>query len=67
MPGPTGSPVARSQTIVEPRWSEMPTASTGPAASSAAVARSRHVLRHAAVASNSHEPVAGESGSSSRS
>ena len=29
-PGPTGSPVARSHTIVEPRWLEMPTASTGP-------------------------------------
>ena len=36
-PGPMGTPVARSQTIVEPRWFEMPTASTGPSASSAAV------------------------------
>ena len=29
--GPTGSPVARSHTIVEARWLAMPTASTGPA------------------------------------
>ena len=30
-PGPTGSPVARSQTMVVARWLVMPTASTGPA------------------------------------
>ena len=40
-PGPTASPVARSHTIVDPRWLEMPTASTGPAAASAARARRR--------------------------
>ena len=40
-PGPTGSPVARSQTIVDARWFAMPTASTGPPAASAALAASR--------------------------
>ena len=35
-PGPTGSPVARSHTIVDARWLVMPTASTGPPSASAA-------------------------------
>ena len=30
MPGPTGSPVLRSHTMVDARWLAMPTASTGP-------------------------------------
>ena len=34
-PGPTGSPVARSQTTVEARWLAMPTASTVPASAAA--------------------------------
>ncbi len=40
-PGPTGSPVFASQTIVDARWFAMPTASTGPPAASAALAASR--------------------------
>ena len=64
--GRSVSPVARSHTIVEPRWLEMPTASTGPSSSSAARARSRQVSA-SSLASNSTRPSAGESGSSSRS
>ena len=67
MPGPTGSPVARSQTIVEPRWFEMPTPSTGPPSASAAAGQCRARRRAIAAASNSTSPSAGESGSSSRS
>ncbi len=65
MPGPTGSPVARSHTIADPRWFEMPTPSTGPSAPSASRARSRH-MRAIARASNSTSPSAGCSGKSSR-
>ncbi len=66
IPGPTGSPVARSQTTVEPRWLEIPTASTGPLRPSASVASSTHVAA-IARASNCTIPSAGESGSNSRS
>ena len=48
MPGPTGSPVARSHTIVDARWFVMPTASTGPPSSSAAVAHSSGGVGHRA-------------------
>ena len=40
-PGPTGSPVARSQATVEARWLVTPTAATGPPSASAARATSR--------------------------
>ena len=63
--GPTGSPVARSHTTVEQRWLAMPTASTGPAASSAARAASRAVAA-IPVASNSTRPGAGDDGSRGR-
>ena len=46
-PGPTGSPVARSHTTVEPRWLEMPTASTGPAVVRARRVRARGTCRPA--------------------
>ena len=38
--GPTGSPVARSHTMVDARWLAMPTASTGPPSASTARATS---------------------------
>ena len=63
--GPTGSPVARSHTTVEQRWLAMPTASTGPAASSAARAASSAVSAMGA-GSNSTRPGAGDLGSSGR-
>ena len=45
-PGPTGSPVARSHTMVDARWLVMPTASTGPASASTGRASSRAVGGH---------------------
>ena len=66
IPGPTGSPVARSQTTVEPRWFEMPTASTGPVSARVEIARSRQVSA-IARASNWTMPPEGVSGRSSRS
>ena len=64
-PGPTGSPVARSHTIVDDRWLAMPTASTGPPSARAAWATSNAPFAMAA-ASNSTKPGAGVSGNTSR-
>ena len=55
MPGPTGSPVLRSQTMVEARWLAMPTASTGPPLARPARAASS-AARAIAAASNSTKP-----------
>ena len=41
-PGPTGSPVARSHTMVDARWLVMPTASTGPPAARASLGDVEH-------------------------
>ena len=62
MPGPTGSPVARSQTTVDARWLLMPTASTLPHSASAAIDTSR-TARAISAASNSTKPCEGELGS----
>ena len=59
---PTGSPVARSQTTVEARWSAMPTTATGPASFSERVATSSTAAAMA-LASNSTRPGNGVSGS----
>ena len=64
-PGPTGSPVARSQAMVEARWLVTPTAATGPPAASAARATSRAASARA-VASNSTSPGAGDEGRTGR-
>src|SRR5579859_1062179 len=64
-PGPTGSPVARSHTIVDARWLAMPSASTGPPAARVALVTSRAAAARA-VASNSTRPGAGVSGSTAR-
>ena len=45
MPGPTGSPVARSHTMVEARWLAMPTPSTGPPAVKGGVGHLEHGAR----------------------
>ena len=45
-PGPTGSPVARSHTMVEARWLAMPTPSTGPASASAAAGHGEGGVGH---------------------
>ncbi len=65
MPGPTGSPVARSHTTVEARWLAMPTASTGPPSASAARATSSAA---AAIGRGVEldQPGNGDVGSSSR-
>src|SRR5438067_239957 len=63
-PGPTGSPVARSHTIVDDRWLAIPTASTGPPSANAACATSS-AARAIAAASNSTNPGAGVVGSTS--
>ena len=62
MPGPTGSPVLRSHTIVEARWLAMPTPSTGPPSPSAPAATSS-TASAMARASNSTKPGAGDDGS----
>ncbi len=62
MPGPTGSPVTRSQTTVDARWLLIPTASTLPPPASAAVDTSR-TARAISAASNSTKPCEGELGS----
>ncbi len=64
MPGPTGSPLTRSQTMVEPRWLAIPTPPTGPPAPSAAPATSS-TAEAMASASNSTKPGAGDDGSTS--
>jgi hypothetical protein len=64
MPGPTGSPLARSHTIVDARWLVIPTASTdSPASTSVAHASAASAI---ATGSNSTRPGAGEEGSTSR-
>ena len=65
MPGPIGSPVARSQTIVDARWLEMPTASTGPGGVERGARCGRAHAAAIAAASNCDEAVGGVSGSSS--
>ena len=65
MPGPTGSPVARSHTIVEARWLAMPTASTGPASASTARASSSAV-RAIERRRTRRGPAPGEEGRSGR-
>ena len=65
MAGATGSPVARSHTMVEARWLVMPTASTGPPAASAARATSSTAAAISA-ASNSTRPGNGVSGGRAR-
>ncbi len=64
-PGPTGSPVARSHTMVDARWLVMPTAATGPPSASAARATSS-AASAISVASNSTRPGAGEEGRTGR-
>ena len=63
-PGATGTPVGRSQTMVEARWLAMPTPSTGPAS-----ARLRRATARAASAisraSNSTRPGTGVEGRTS--
>ncbi len=61
-PGATGTPVARSQTMVEARWLAMPTASTGPPSARLAEATSTTAAAMA-PASNSTSPGKGVSGS----
>ena len=61
-PGATGTPVARSHTMVEARWLAMPTASTGPPSARLAEATSTTAAAMAA-ASNSTSPGKGVSGS----
>jgi hypothetical protein len=61
-PGPTGTPVDRSHTMVEARWLAMPTASTGPPSARLAEATST-TASAMAVASNSTSPGNGVSGS----
>ncbi len=61
MPGPIGSPVARSHTMVDARWLAMPTASTGPPSASERPATSR-TASAIAEASNSTSPGNGVSG-----
>ena len=63
--GPTGSPVARSHTIVEARWLAMPTAPTGPPSARAAVATSRTEAA-SSPASNSTSPGNGVDGGAAR-
>ena len=60
-PGPTGTPVARSQTMVDARWLAMPTASTGPPSARLDEATSTTASAMAA-ASNSTRPGKGVSG-----
>ncbi len=64
VPVPTGSPVARSHTMVEARWLAMPTPSTGPASARLRRATSR-AASAMAVASNSTRPGNGVDGSTS--
>ena len=64
-PGPTGSPVARSQTIVVPRWLASPTATTGPVSSSAAC-ESSSAAAASSAASSSTSPGKGVEGSVAR-
>jgi len=61
MPGPTGSPLARSQTMADARWLAMPTPATGPAACSTSVASSTAAAARAG-ASSSTRPGAGVMG-----
>jgi hypothetical protein len=65
MPGATGSPVARSQTMVDDRWLVTPTASAGPPSARAARATSNAAVARA-DASNSTKPGTGDDGSTSR-
>ena len=67
IPGPTGSPVARSQTTVDARWFVIPTASTGPPNAASAARAASMTVSASTWASNSTSPGAGESGSGSRS
>ena len=62
MPGATGRPVDRSQTMLDARWLAIPTAATGPPAASAA-AGDRSAASAIRAASNSTSPAAGVSGS----
>ena len=45
-PGPTGTPVARSHTMVDARWLAMPTASTGPPSARLADGHLDHGVGH---------------------
>ena len=63
IPGATGRPVARSQTMLDARWLAIPTPATGPPSSSEARATSSTASAMRA-ASNSTRPGAGESGNS---
>ena len=60
MPGPTGSPVARSHTMVEARWLAMPTPVDGPAGGEGGAGHLEHRRRPWPPASNSTNPGAGE-------
>ena len=64
-PGPTGTPVALSHTMVDARWLAMPTASTGPPAARLAVATSTTAVA-IATASNSTSPGKGVWGRTAR-
>ena len=46
MPGASGRPVARSQTMVDARWFATPTAATGPPSASAGVRHLERGIRH---------------------
>ncbi|MGA3147547.1 MAG: hypothetical protein ABSF33_08730 [Acidimicrobiales bacterium] len=61
-PGPTGEPVARSQTMVDARWLAIPTASTGPPSARVCDATATTAAAMAS-ASNSTSPGKGVSGS----
>ena len=63
-PGPTGSPLARSHTMVEARWLAIPTPATGPARVERGAGHLEHRPGHGHGV-EFHEPGRGEEGSTS--